>query len=98
MGNVSDAIRVAAAVGGFEADVRSYNGQRDDSDNDIAHKWWACANNALMLMVATSAFGTDIDAQNIRAIVMLGHTVGSVGQLIKIAMLRVKNALPFLEC
>jgi hypothetical protein len=24
--------------------------------------------------------------------------VGSVGQLIKIAMLRVKNALPFLEC
>jgi hypothetical protein len=25
-------------------------------------------------------------------------TVGSVGQLIKIAMLRVKNALPFLEC
>jgi hypothetical protein len=28
----------------------------------------------------------------------LEECVGSVGQLIKIAMLRVKNALPFLEC
>jgi hypothetical protein len=38
---------------------------------------------------------TEIGSRTRRSVL---NSVGSVGQLIKIAMLRVKNALPFLEC
>jgi superfamily II DNA helicase RecQ len=50
----------------------------ENSAKNYAHNWWECVNDAVMIMVATSAFGTGIDSPNVRAVLMLGHAAASL--------------------
>jgi superfamily II DNA or RNA helicase len=59
--------------------VRAYTGRMSESEKAAAHAWWDDEDDAAVrVMVATSAFGTGLDAPDVRAVVMLGHAAPSL--------------------
>jgi hypothetical protein len=59
--------------------VRAYIGRMSESGKSVAHAWRDDEDGAAVrTMVATSAFGTGLDAPNVRAVVMLGHAAPSL--------------------
>jgi hypothetical protein len=62
-----------------EFSVRAYTGRMSELEKSVAHAWWDDEDGAAVrVMVATSAFGTGLDAPNVRAVSMLGHAVPSL--------------------
>jgi superfamily II DNA or RNA helicase len=67
--------------GHFPSDfsVRAYTGRMSETEKAAAHAWWDDEDGAAVrVMVATSAFGTGLDAPDVRAVVMLGHAAPSL--------------------